>query len=94
MVHRSPNHLGHARLVRDVGFDAERGESFRFDQLGRLPGAEESLRAAESRIADADIAQEVTELATARILEQAAIAVLAQSIEQDKLVLELLEPAT
>jgi len=54
---------------------------------------EESLRAAESRIADADIAAETAELATAQILEQASIAVLAQSIDQDKLVLELLDTA-
>ena len=52
---------------------------------------EENLRAAESRIVDADIATEVAELATAQILEQAAVAVLAQSIDQDKVVLELLD---
>lgn len=54
---------------------------------------EENLRAAESRIADADIAVEVAELAQAQVLEQASIAVLAQSIDQDKLVLELLDTA-
>lgn len=53
---------------------------------------EASLIAAESRIADADIAEETAELAKARVLENASLAVLAQSLEQDKIVLELLEP--
>ncbi|MFK7896679.1 MAG: flagellin [Myxococcota bacterium] len=52
---------------------------------------EEALRAAESRIGDADIAEEAAELAKAQIMEQASLSVLAQSIEQDKIVLDLLE---
>lgn len=55
---------------------------------------EENLRAAESRIGDADIAVEVAELAKAQVLEQAAIAVIAQERVQNELVLELLEAAT
>jgi flagellin len=50
----------------------------------------ENLSAAESRIRDVDIAQETAGLARDQILQQAAIAVLAQANSQPQLVLRLL----
>jgi len=53
--------------------------------------ARENLSAAESRIRDADIAFETAALTKALILQQAAIAVLAQAQVQPSLALTLLE---
>lgn len=50
----------------------------------------ENLAAAESRIRDADLARETAELARDQIMQQAAIAVLAQANTQPQLVLRLL----
>ncbi|MCA8954399.1 MAG: flagellin FliC [Planctomycetes bacterium] len=50
----------------------------------------ENLTAAESRIRDVDIARETAELAKNQILQQAAIAVLAQANSQPQLALRLL----
>ncbi len=50
----------------------------------------ENLSAAESRIRDVDIAKETAELARDQILQQAAIAVLAQANSQPQLMLRLL----
>ena len=55
---------------------------------------EENLRAAESRIVDADFAAETAELARAQILQQTTIAVIAQERVQNELVLKLIETAT
>ena len=52
--------------------------------------AAESFRAAESRIRDADIAQEAANLSRLNILQQAASAVLAQANQQPALALSLL----
>jgi flagellin len=51
---------------------------------------EENLAAAESRIRDADIAEETAKLAKYQILQQAAISVLAQANAQPQLALRLL----
>lgn len=51
----------------------------------------ESLRGAESRIMDADIAAESAEMVRAQISQQAAIAVLAQANQQPALVLQLVK---
>ena len=50
----------------------------------------ENLAAAESRIRDADLARETAEMAKNQILQQAAIAVLAQANAQPQLALRLL----
>jgi flagellin len=50
----------------------------------------ENLSAAESRIRDVDIARETAELAKNSILQQAAIAILAQANQQPQLALRLL----
>jgi flagellin len=55
---------------------------------------EENLRAAESRIVDADFAAETAELARAQILQQTTIAVIAQERVQNELVLKLIDSAT
>jgi flagellin-like hook-associated protein FlgL len=52
----------------------------------------ENTRAAESRITDADVAQESAELVRTGILQQAASAVLAQTNQQPSLALQLLSP--
>ena len=53
--------------------------------------ASENASAANSRIADADIAQSMSELVRAQILEQAGISVLAQANQAPSLVLQLLK---
>jgi flagellin len=53
--------------------------------------ASENAAAANSRIADADIAQSMSELVRAQILEQAGISVLAQANQAPSLVLQLLK---
>ena len=50
----------------------------------------ENLAAADSRIRDVDYAAEVSELASAQILQQMAVAVLAQAQRQPALALRLL----
>jgi len=55
---------------------------------------EENLRAAHSRIVDADVAEETAEPARAQLLEQTTIQVLVEERKQEKLILELLEAAT
>jgi len=55
---------------------------------------EENLRAANSRIVDADMAEETAELARSQLLEQTTIQVLVEERKQEKLILELLEAAT
>jgi flagellin len=51
----------------------------------------ENLSAAHSRIVDVDIAAETAELTKNRILQEAAISVLAQAIHQPRIALRLLE---
>ncbi len=58
--------------------------------LRNLAVQQENLSAAESRIRDVDIARETAEMAKNQILQQAAIAVLAQANLQPQLALRLL----
>ncbi len=51
----------------------------------------ENLSAANSRIRDVDVAREMSELTSAQILQQAAVAVLAQANSQPNLILALLQ---
>jgi len=53
--------------------------------------ASENTAAANSRIADADIATSMSELVRAQILQQAGISVLAQANQAPSLVLQLLK---
>jgi flagellin len=53
--------------------------------------AAENAAAANSRIADADIAESMSELVRAQILQQAGISVLAQANQAPSLVLQLLK---
>jgi len=53
--------------------------------------ARENFIAAESKIRDADIAQEVANLVQAQVIQQAAIAMLAQANQQPGVVLQLLQ---
>ena len=50
----------------------------------------ENLSAANSRIRDVDIAAEMSEMTSAQILQQAAVSVLAQAMQQPNLILRLL----
>ncbi len=56
-----------------------------------LTVARENYIAAESRIRDADVAQEVAEMVRLQVLQQAGTAVLAQANQQPTLVLDLLK---
>lgn len=67
---------------------AESRLSFAIDNLAV---ARENFIAAESRIRDADIAQEVAEMVRLQVLQQATTAVLAQANQQPQLVLQLLQ---
>jgi flagellin len=58
--------------------------------LNNLSSAREFFSAAESRIRDADVAQEAAELARVNILQQAGASILAQANQQPKLALDLL----
>lgn len=60
--------------------------------LNRAEGARESLAASESRLRDADIAEETALMTRDRILGQASVAMLAQANAQPRLALELLAP--
>jgi flagellin len=63
----------------------------RLESVGRsLAVASENTAAANSRVADADIAQSMSELVRAQILQQAGISVLAQANQAPSLVLQLL----
>jgi flagellin len=55
-----------------------------------LSVAAENTAAANSRVADADIASSMSELVRAQILQQAGISVLAQANQSPALVLQLL----
>jgi flagellin len=64
----------------------------RLESVGRsLAVASENTAAANSRIADADIAASMSELVRAQILQQAGISVLAQANQAPSLVLQLLK---
>jgi flagellin len=60
-------------------------------QINSLGVASENVGAANSRIRDADIAQAVSEMTRAQILQQASMAVLAQANQQPQSVLQLLK---
>jgi flagellin len=63
----------------------------RLESVGRsLAVASENTAAANSRVADADIAASMSELVRAQILQQAGISVLAQANQAPSLVLQLL----
>ena len=63
----------------------------RLESIGRsLAVASENTAAANSRVADADIAESMSELVRAQILQQAGISVLAQANQAPSLVLQLL----
>ena len=63
----------------------------RLESVGRsLAVASENTAAANSRIADADVAQSMSELVRSQILQQAGISVLAQANQAPSLVLQLL----
>ncbi len=59
--------------------------------IGNLAVVRENFIAAESRIRDADVAQEVAEMVRLQVLQQATTAVLAQANQQPQLVLQLLQ---
>jgi len=64
----------------------------RLESVGRsLAVASENTAAANSRVADADIASSMSELVRAQILQQAGISVLAQANQAPALVLQLLK---
>jgi flagellin len=64
----------------------------RLESAGRsITVASENAAAANSRIADADIAESMSELVRAQILQQAGISVLAQANQAPSLVLQLLK---
>lgn len=64
----------------------------RLESVGRsLQVASENTSAANSRIADADIAASMSELVRSQILQQAGISVLAQANQAPNLVLQLLK---
>ena len=56
-----------------------------------LAVASENTSAANSRIADADIAQSMSEMVRSQILQQAGVSVLAQANQAPSLVLQLLK---
>jgi flagellin len=63
----------------------------RLESVGRsLAIASENTAAANSRVADADVAQSMSELVRSQILQQAGISVLAQANQAPSLVLQLL----
>ncbi len=63
----------------------------RLESVGRsIAVASENTAAANSRVADADIASSMSELVRAQILQQAGISVLAQANQAPSLVLQLL----
>jgi flagellin len=64
----------------------------RLDSVTRsLAVASENTSAANSRIADADIASSMSELVRSQILQQAGVSVLAQANQAPSMVLQLLK---
>lgn len=64
----------------------------RLDSVTRsLAVASENTSAANSRIADADIASSMSELVLSQILQQAGVSVLAQANQAPSMVLQLLK---
>lgn len=60
--------------------------------INTLTSARENYLAAESRITDADMAEETSALVRTQILQKAASAVLAQASQQPQIAIRLLEP--
>jgi flagellin len=58
--------------------------------VNTINNAVESLSAANSRVRDADVAEESARLARAQVLQQAAVSVTAQANQQPQLALKLL----
>ncbi len=71
----------------DLGALQNRFES----TISNLQNVAENLTAARSRIRDADIAQETSEMTKANILQQAGVAILAQANQTPQLALQLLQ---
>ncbi len=76
--------------------DAQRGDlgalQNRFEStISNLQNVAENLTAARSRIRDADIAQETSEMTKANILQQAGVSILTQANQTPQLALSLLK---
>ncbi|MGI6657730.1 MAG: flagellin [Desulfobulbus sp.] len=76
--------------------DAQRGDlgalQNRFQStIANLQNVAENLTAARSRVRDADIAQETSELTKANILQQAGVSILSQANQTPQLALQLLQ---
>ena len=71
----------------DLGAAQNRFES----TIANLRNVAENLSAARSRILDADIAQETSEMTKSNILQQAGVAVLSQANQTPQLALQLLQ---
>jgi flagellin len=76
--------------------DAQRGDlgalQNRFEStIANLKNVAENLTAARSRIRDADIAQETSEMTKANILQQAGVSILTQANQTPQLALQLLQ---
>ncbi len=76
--------------------DAQRGDlgalQNRFEStIANLKNVAENLTAARSRIRDADIAQETSEMTKANILQQAGVSILTQANQVPQLALQLLQ---
>ncbi|HEB68001.1 MAG TPA: flagellin [Desulfobulbus sp.] len=76
--------------------DAQRGDlgalQNRFEStISNLNNVAENLTAARSRIRDADIAQETSEMTKANILQQAGVSILTQANQTPQLALQLLQ---
>jgi flagellin len=82
-----------AAMDRIAGQRAGLGASQnRFESIIRInANLGENLSAANSRIRDVDVAREMAEFTSAQILQQAAVAVLAQASRQPQLMLRLLD---
>ena len=82
-----------AAMDRVAGHRARLGASQnRFESIIRMnANLGENLSAANSRIRDVDVAKEMAELISAQIMQQAAVAVLAQANYQPQLILRLLD---
>ena len=75
--------------------DAQRGDlgalQNRFEStIANLKNVAENLTAARSRIRDADIAQETSQMTKANILQQAGVSILTQANQTPQLALQLL----
>jgi flagellin len=71
----------------DLGAAQNRFES----TIANLRNVSENLSAARSRILDADIAQETSEMTKSNILQQAGVAILSQANQTPQLALQLLQ---